>query len=116
MAARSHYPDVNHPGGMCPDETIASYPDMFSGCPSMVYPDALSRYTPCILELLMDSKELSSIPDCFGDQKAIKTPKLNILLLELIARVLNMSIELKGDNYYSKVFKRVNYKLSNITF
>ena len=28
---------------------------------------------------LMDSKELSSIWDCFGDQKAIKTPKLNTI-------------------------------------
>ena len=28
-----------------------SYPDMLSGCPPMVYPDALSGYTPC-----MDSK------------------------------------------------------------
>ena len=70
-------PDVNHPDGMCSDETIASYSDMFSGCTSMVYPDALSGYTPCILELLMDSKEFSSILDCFGDKKAIKTPKLN---------------------------------------
>ena len=56
-----------HPDGMAaeqlhPDETIASYPDMLFGCPSMVYPDALSGYTPC-----MDSKELSSISDCFGD-------------------------------------------------
>ena len=59
----------------------------------------------------MDSKELSSILDCFGDQKAIKTPKLNTISLELIARVLNMLIELKDNNYYSKVFKRVNYKL-----
>ena len=64
----------------------------------------------------MDSKELSSISDCFGDKKAIKTPKLNTIWLELIARVLNMLIRLKGDNYYSKVFKRVNYKLSNSTF
>ena len=64
----------------------------------------------------MDSKELSSILDCFGDQKAIKTPKLNTNLLELIARVLNMPIELKGQNYYSKVFKRINYRLSNSTF
>ena len=79
MAARSHYPDVDHPGGMCPDEMITSYPDMFSGCPSMMYPEALSEYTPCILELLMDSKELSSISDCFGDKKAIKTPKLNTI-------------------------------------
>ena len=64
----------------------------------------------------MDSKELSSISDCFGDQKAIKTPKLNIIWLELIARVLNMLIGLKDDNYYSKVFKRINHKLSNNTF
>ena len=27
----------------------------------------------------MDSKELSSILDCFGDKKAIKTPKLNTI-------------------------------------
>ena len=27
-----------------------------------------------------------------------------------------MSIELKGLNYYSKVFKRINYRLSNNTF
>ena len=40
----------------------------------------------------MDSKELSSIFDCFGDQKAIKTPKLNTIWLELIARVLNMPL------------------------
>ena len=64
----------------------------------------------------MDSKELFSISDCFGDQKAIKTPKLNTIWLELIARVLNMLIGLKGDNYYSKVFKRINHKLSNNTF
>ena len=46
----------------------------------------------------MDSKELSLITDYFGDQKAIKTPKLNTIWLELIARVLNMLIGLKGDN------------------
>ena len=88
-----------------------SYPDMWSERPPMVHPDALSGYTPC-----MDSKELSSISYFFGDQKAIKTPKLNTIWLEFIARVLNMLIGLKGDNYYSKVFKRVNYKLWNITF
>ena len=60
--------------------------------------------------------QLSSISDCFGDKKAIKTPKLNTIWLELIARVLNMPIELKGNNNYSKVFKRVNYKLWNNTF
>ena len=73
-------------------------------------------HTPCIMDLLMDSKELSSISDCFGDQKAIKTPKLNTIWLELITRVLNMPIGLKGNNYYSKVFKKVNYKLWNNTF
>ena len=64
----------------------------------------------------MDSKELSLIFDYFDDQKAIKTPKLNTIWLELIARVLNMLIGLKSDNYYSKVFKRVYYKISNNTF
>ena len=95
-----------------------------------------TSFTLCILDLLMakDFKasvlhvfELSIalpwIPKnspqsqiCFGDQKAIKTPKLNTIWLELIARVLNMLIGLKGDNYYPKVFKRVYYKLWNSTF
>ena len=35
--------------------------------------------TPCPDIFAMDSKELSSISDCFGDQKAIKTPKLDII-------------------------------------
>ena len=64
----------------------------------------------------MDSKELSSISDCFGDQITIKSTKTYTIWLEMIAKVLNMLIELKGNNYHSKVFKRVNYKLSNITF
>ena len=49
-------------------------------------------------------------------KKLSKTPKLNTIWLELIARVLNMLIGLKGNNYYSRVFKRVNYKLQNSTF
>ena len=49
-------------------------------------------------------------------KKLSKHQNLTHFLLELIARVLNMLIGLKGDNYYSKVFKRVNYKLSNSTF
>ena len=113
------------------DDSI-SYPDMLSGSltkvskPCYVIPTAYHSprsaalrwcvRTPCSDIFAMDSKELSSILDCFGDQKAIKTPKLNIIWLELIARILNMLIGLKGDNYYSKVFKRVNYKLSNNTF
>ena len=64
----------------------------------------------------MDSKELSSILDCFGDQFTNKNTKTYTKWLEMIAKVLNMLIGLKGNNYYSKVFKRVNYKLSNSTF
>ena len=64
----------------------------------------------------MDSIELSSILDCFGDQITIKNTKTYTIWLEMIAKVLNMLIELKGNNYYLKVFKRVNYKLSNSTF
>ena len=65
---------------------------------------------------VMDSKELSSILDCFGDQITNKNTKTYTIWLELIAKVLNMLIGLKGNNYYSKVFKRVNYKLWNSTF
>ena len=95
-----------------------------------------TSFTPCIPDLLMAmdfkasvlhvydlSIALPWIPKnspqsliCFGDQKAIKTPKLNTIWLELIARVLNMLIGLKGDNYHSKVFIRVDYKLWNNTF
>ena len=64
----------------------------------------------------MDSIELSSILDCFGDQITIKSNKTYTIWLETITKVLNMLIELKGNNYYSKVFKRVNNKLSNSTF
>ena len=64
----------------------------------------------------MDSKELSSISDCFGDQITNKNTKTYTIWLEMIAKVFNMLIGLKGNNYYSKVFKRVNYKLSNSTF
>ena len=49
-------------------------------------------------------------------KKLSKYQNLTHFLLELIARVLNMLIGLKCDNYYSKVFKRVNYKLSNNMF
>ena len=127
-----------------PDDSI-SYPDMLSGswlkwaslpiahvplssCPDIffslysrsAYGKGLQSFgSSCFWAFhwfAMDSKKLSSISDCFGDQKAIKTPKLNTIWLELITRVLNMLIGLKGNNYYSKVFKRVYYKLSNSTF
>ena len=64
----------------------------------------------------MDSIELSLILDCFGDQITIKNTKTYTIWLEMIAKVLNMLIELKGNNYYLKVFKGVNYKLQNNTF
>ena len=57
-----------------------------------------------------------SFLDCFGDQITNKNTKTYTIWLEMIARVVNMLIGLKGNNYYSKVFKRVNYKLSNSTF
>ena len=44
-------------------------------------------------------------------KKLSKTPKLATTWLETLVRVLNVSIKLKDNNYYSKVFKRVNYKL-----
>ena len=100
-----------------PDDSI-SYPDMLSGlftpmfrCPSMVCPDALSGH---LLPWIPKNSPQSRITLLI--KKAIKTPKLNTIWLELIARVFNMLIGLKGDNYYSKVFKRFNYKLSNSTF
>ena len=107
---RSRIPDVRHPGGMC-DATRPC--DGVSGRPVRMIAYPIRTTFHCFA---MDSKELSSISDYFGDHKAIKTPKLNTIWLELIARVLNMPIGLKGDNYYSKVFKRVNYKLWNNTF
>ena len=55
----------------------------------------------------MDSKELS-ISDCFGDQITNKNTKTYTIWFEMIAKVLNMLIGLKGNNYYSKVFKIVN--------
>ena len=44
-------------------------------------------------------------------KKLSKTPKLAKNWLETLARVLNVPIELKCVNYYSKVFKRVDNKL-----
>ena len=77
-----------------PDDSI-SYPDMLSESltkvskPCYIIPPACHSprsaalrwcvRTPCPDIFAMDSKELSSILDCFGDQKAIKTPKLNTI-------------------------------------
>ena len=62
------------------------------------------------------SSKLSSNLNCFGDQITNKNTKTYTKWLKLLSRVLNMPIELKCQNYYSKVFKRINYKLSNSTF
>ena len=57
-----------------------------------------------------------SFINCFGEHKAIKKHQNLTQLLEMIARVPNMLIGLKGNNYYSRVFKRANYKLQNSMF
>ena len=57
-----------------------------------------------------------SFINCFGEHKAIKKHQNSTQLLETIARVPNMLIELKGNNYYSRLFKRANYKLQNSMF
>ena len=44
-------------------------------------------------------------------KKLPKAPKLAKNLLVKLVRVLNVPIELKGNKYYSKVFKRVYKKL-----
>ena len=61
----------------------------------------------------MDSKELSSISDCFGDQITNKNTKTYTIWLEMIAKVINMLIGLKGNNYYSKCLKELitSYKI-----
>nr|CAN64112.1 hypothetical protein VITISV_008522 [Vitis vinifera] len=70
-----------------PDDSI-SYPDMLSGSLTKVSKpcysprSAVLRWcvrTPCPDIFAMDSKELSSISDCFNNQIAIKTPKLNTI-------------------------------------
>ena len=52
----SRFSDVIHPGGMW------RQPD---GIPTWV--ECAGAHAPCIMDLLKDSKELSSISDCFGD-------------------------------------------------
>ena len=67
-----------------PDDSI-SYPDILSGSlttvskPCYIPRSAALQWCvrmPCPDIFVMDSKELSSISDCFGDKKVIKTPKL----------------------------------------
>ena len=70
---RSRIPDVRHPGGMY-DATRPS--DGVSGRPVQMIAYTIRTAFHCFA---MDSKELSSILDSFGDKKAIKTPKLNTI-------------------------------------
>ena len=69
-----------------------------------------------LLSFTQDSSKVSSNLNCFGDQITNKNTKTYTKWLKLLSRVLNMPIELKDQNYYSKVFKRINYRLSNSTF
>ena len=48
-------------------------------------------------------------------KKLPKTPKLAKNLLVTLARFLNVPIELKGINYYPKVFKIVSFKLIRVS-
>ena len=105
---QSRIPDVRHPGGMSAVQN--------SGCENKIEDDKKPSSGVSGHLLPRIPKNSPQSLGCFGGQKVIKTPKLNTIWLELIARVLNMLIGLKGDNYYSKVFKRVNYKLWNNTF
>ena len=96
--------------------------------------DFFSYSLPCIvdwfgksfeaLQNLDSSCNLASIFLCHGlyqvlphswlvlmIRKLSKTPKLAKNWLVTLARVLNVPIELKGNKYYSKVFKRVYNKL-----
>ena len=73
----------------------------------------LGKWLPSFAQ---DSSKLSSILTCFDDQITNKNTKTYTKCIKLLSRVLNMPIELKGQNYYSTVFKRINYRLSNSTF
>ena len=101
--------------------------------------DSFSDSLPCILDWfgkgfealqnLDSSCNLASILLCHGIYQVLphswlvlmikklpKTPKLAKNWLVTLARVLNVPIELKGNKYYSKVFKRVYKKLEKSTF
>ena len=82
-------------------------------CSFLAYFERLWQRTTQLQSLNSSCKWASN---CFGDQITIKSTKTYTIWLETIAKVVNMLIELKGNNYYSKVFKRINYRLSNNTF
>ena len=108
---------------MCPEYALlGSCQIPLSGFPPCILDLALAKgYEAPKLSFFMNLSFNSVCLELYKDlphswialviKKLSKTPKLNTICLETIARVLNMPIELKGNNYYSKVFKRVNYKL-----
>ena len=86
----------------CPDHwlPLPSCPDIFYSLRSgSAYGKGLQSFgSSCKWAsncFAMDSIELSSILDCFGDQNTIKNTKTCTIWLETIAKVLNMVIELK---------------------
>ena len=70
-------PDVIHPGVKWWQPHVNGGVAGWKAFGSWV--ESAGSHTPCIMDLLKDSKKLSSFLDCFGDQKAIKTPKLNTI-------------------------------------
>ena len=96
------HPGAN--GGAHPGATPIWWcgPDALRWCIRTLYPGILLAWIP---------KNSPQSHIALVIKKLSKHQNLTHFLLELIAMVLNMPIELKGDNYYSKVFKRVNSKL-----
>ena len=101
--------------------------------------DSFSNSLPCILDWVGKGFEalqnfdfscnFASILLCHGlyqvlphswlvlmIKKLSKTSKLAKNWLVMLVRVLNVPIELKGNKYYSKVFKRIYNRLQKNTF
>ena len=57
-----------------------------------------------------------SILACFGDQKVTKNTQTYHNLVSNIPQVLNMLIEIKRFNYYSKVINTIKFKLIKMHF
>ena len=125
------------------EKKVAKFPSVWrkfrNGLRNSSVLDSFSDSLPCTLdwfgkgfEALQNldySCNLASILLCRGlyqvlphswlvlmNKKLSKKSKLAKNWLVTLARVLNMPIELKGNKYYSKVFKRVYKKLQKSTF
>ena len=129
----------NFPQFRRPCEILSSLQKFRKGLRNSSMLDSFSDFLPCILDWfgkgfkalqnLDSSCNLASILLCHGlyqvlphswlvlmIKKLSKTSKLAKNWLVTLARVLNVPIELKGNKYYSKVFKRVYKKLEKSTF